>query len=264
MLRSAAVALLFAAAFPLAVSAQGLDAAATPLEITVSQLGGSHLVLSATRDGVPVPPDELRSMLREQVAQLFFEVPAAEAPTLDVGFSPAQDGGWTISLARGGAAASDAQVRITVDGEEPQIATGDTYHLPPLADGIHEIKVHLYMADGRAYLSSGSFVGRRLVVLQSGGNASLANPTVFEGTIVGGKLAAGSDTLTTRQGTATELRFTSDAELELHLHGYDIEADIWDSDPVSLLFDASIPGRFPMESHGGAGESVILYLEVYP
>jgi hypothetical protein len=263
MLRSA-LAILLAAAFPLAAGAQGPDAVATPLDIAVSQASGSHLFLSATRDGVPVPPDELRATLAQQVAQLFLDVPAAEAPTLDVGFAPAGDGGWTISLTRGGTSASDAQVRIAVDSEEPQIATGDTYHLPPLADGVHEIKVHLYTADGRAYLSGGSFVGRRLVVLQSGGNASLASPTLFEGSIVGGKLAAGNATLTTRQGTATELRFTSDAELELHLHGYDIEAEIWDSDPVSLLFNANIPGRFPMESHGGAGEAVILYLEVYP
>jgi hypothetical protein len=196
------------------------------------------------------------------------DLPAADAPALDVAFAPADDGGWNVTFAatRAGAplAEGEAQVRVAVGSEEPAIASAGSYHLPRLEDGVHQITVGLYTADGRAYARDGVLLGRRVVVLQSGGNAALAAPTVFDAAIVAGRLTGASDTLTTRQGTATEIRFTSDSDLELHLHGYDIEATVSPAWPVSLLFDAAIPGRFPLESHGGAGEAVILYLEVYP
>jgi hypothetical protein len=192
------------------------------------------------------------------------DLPAAEAPALDVSLAPADDGGWNIALARGGAPVSgEAEVRISVDGGEPAIAAGDSHRLPALGDGVHEIVVGLYAADGRAYANGGVLVGRRVIVLESGGSAALANPTVIDAPIVGGR-PAGSDTARTQLGTPIEIRFTSDSDLELHLHGYDIEAAVSPAWPVSMLFDASIPGRFPVESHGGAGEAVILYLEVYP
>jgi hypothetical protein len=257
-------ALVLAITLPVAARAQ--NPAEAPGDIQVRALGstGSTIYIAVTRDGIPVPPDEFWAIIRERITQLFLDVPAALAPTLDVGFSPAPDGGWTISLARGGTPAADAQVRIAVDTEEPAIATGDSYHLPALSDGVHEIDVRLYTADGRAYLSDGAFVGRRVALLESVGSAGLTNPTLFDVPLVGGK-PIGPDTLNIRQGTVTEIRLSSsDYDVGLHLHGYDIEAEVWPSFPVSLLFKADIPGRFPIESHGGAGEATILYLEVHP
>jgi hypothetical protein len=51
--------------------------------------------------------------------------------------------------------------------------------------------------------------------------------------------------------------------MAIHLHGYDIEAQISPTQPVSMVFDADVAGRFTVEKHG-AKEISLIYLEVYP
>ena len=88
------------------------------------------------------------------------------------------------------------------------------------------------------------------------------------------RLAGGPDTLRVIQGERIELRWTSDEDASLHLHGYDVETKIAPGSPVTMVFDAHATGRFPIVAHGfGQGvaspqatprEKTLLYLEVHP
>ena len=89
---------------------------------------------------------------------------------------------------------------------------------------------------------------------------------VLELSIVNGAVTGVGDTLRVKQGDEVELRWSSDKPIELHLHGYDIEMKVAPHAPAVMEFKASIPGRFPVETHGqGKGpHRPVLYLEVYP
>ena len=74
------------------------------------------------------------------------------------------------------------------------------------------------------------------------------------------------------RGDTVILRWSSDRRVELHLHGYDVEAVVVpDAPPAQMKIQAHATGRFPVEIHGadtgqghGHGHSAIFYLEVYP
>lgn len=93
---------------------------------------------------------------------------------------------------------------------------------------------------------------------------------VFEVVLQAGHLESGPDTLRVDQGAAIELRIASDVPGELHLHGYDIVIDLRAGKTATVALDATVAGRFPITSHGFAGEAgghhhrALLYLEVYP
>jgi heme/copper-type cytochrome/quinol oxidase subunit 2 len=56
------------------------------------------------------------------------------------------------------------------------------------------------------------------------------------------------DEITAGEGDEVILRITSDAPLEFHLHGYDLEEEIEPNEPAELAFDATITGRFEIEN----------------
>lgn len=90
------------------------------------------------------------------------------------------------------------------------------------------------------------------------------------------KLRSGIALIQVRQHAEVVLRWTSDEEVRLHLHGYDIEATVTPGETTEMRFEAFATGRFPITSHGfGAagdddhggghgGESALIYLEVHP
>jgi len=91
----------------------------------------------------------------------------------------------------------------------------------------------------------------------------------FELTIAERALAAGDETLRVEEGDAVELVWLSDEDVELHLHGYDVEVAVAASKPAVMAVTATVAGRFPISSHGfggehGGKEEVLAYLEVYP
>jgi hypothetical protein len=93
-----------------------------------------------------------------------------------------------------------------------------------------------------------------------------AQPKVFMLSLVNNVLSSGDDTVRVRQGDEVQLKWSSDQPVELHLHGYDIEASVGPSAPAAMSFKASIAGRFPVEPHGKgtAQHHAVLYLEVRP
>jgi plastocyanin len=89
-----------------------------------------------------------------------------------------------------------------------------------------------------------------------------ARDDVFELTIRGGKLASGPALIKVYAGDRVTLNIKSDSSDELHLHGYDLHAQIRPGQTQSLQFTADRTGRFGMELHKAHTE--LGALEVYP
>ena len=51
------------------------------------------------------------------------------------------------------------------------------------------------------------------------------------------------------QGDQVTLRFTSDAPVEVHLHGYDLEEEVEPGEEAELSFEAELTGQFEIEDH---------------
>jgi len=74
------------------------------------------------------------------------------------------------------------------------------------------------------------------------------------------------------EGDSVELHVSTDEAVSLHLHGYDIEFAVAPEKTSVVAFEAFATGRFPISSHGWAGDSdphqhgheALLYLEVHP
>lgn len=64
------------------------------------------------------------------------------------------------------------------------------------------------------------------------------------------------------EGDRVRLRVTSDEQMEVHLHGYDIEQEVTPGEPATLSFEADLTGRFEIEDH--ESEEVLGVLIVQP
>ncbi len=87
-------------------------------------------------------------------------------------------------------------------------------------------------------------------------------PRVFELVIAGGKLASGPRLIQLQQGEVVTLEVTSDQNDELHVHGYDLHAQLQAHTPTTLRFEADRSGRFAYELHQARVELGVL--EVQP
>lgn len=105
-----------------------------------------------------------------------------------------------------------------------------------------------------------------LVAMIPRGVNAAAESRVIELAIRQGTLPQDQRVIRVRQGDEVTLRWTTDRPLTIHLHGYDIEAELTPGVPTSMRFSARATGRFPIEAHGSRrGEEATLgYLEVYP
>lgn len=100
--------------------------------------------------------------------------------------------------------------------------------------------------------------------------AALANKPdekAFNLSLRNGRLESQNNTLRVRRGERVELRFSTDRPIQLHLHGYDIEAGASPESPATIAFTANIPGRFPVSEHAkgkGHHHGAVLFIEVHP
>jgi FtsP/CotA-like multicopper oxidase with cupredoxin domain len=84
----------------------------------------------------------------------------------------------------------------------------------------------------------------------------------FEFEIQNGKLISGPTVVKVHQGDKVRLRFSSNVPDELHLHGYNLKAQLRAGTEASLEFKASKTGRFGFELHHAKAE--LGAIEVYP
>lgn len=82
----------------------------------------------------------------------------------------------------------------------------------------------------------------------------------YELAISGGTMSP--EEISVSEGDRVNLRVTSDAPVEFHLHGYDLEEEVEPGEPAELSFDATTTGRFEIEDHDT--ESVLGVILVQP
>lgn len=122
-----------------------------------------------------------------------------------------------------------------------------------------------------------AFLGRAAIVVL--GVALLgAAPVVreFDICIRDRHVEGGASTLRVNRGDTVLLRWRSDEAVSLHVHGYDLHANLSAASPATIRFQAAVAGRFPITAHefGAAAdqdarpkkhrEVTLLYLEVLP
>ena len=87
-------------------------------------------------------------------------------------------------------------------------------------------------------------------------------PVELEYTVVGGRPEGGIGRDAVDLGSDVVITVTSDVADEVHLHGYDLSADVAPGSPAVIRFNADAPGRFEMELEGTGVQ--IAELEVRP
>jgi hypothetical protein len=82
----------------------------------------------------------------------------------------------------------------------------------------------------------------------------------IEVAFAGGQVSGDSGRVPVPVGTPVTLAITSDVADEVHVHGYDLEAELTPGTPAQLTFEATIPGVFEVELHEAG--TVLLSLQV--
>jgi hypothetical protein len=82
----------------------------------------------------------------------------------------------------------------------------------------------------------------------------------IEVTVADGRVGGDTGRVDVAAGTAITLVVTSDVSDQVHVHGYDIEKELTPGTPVTLQFQATVPGVFEVELHHA--ETVLLRLQV--
>jgi hypothetical protein len=87
-------------------------------------------------------------------------------------------------------------------------------------------------ADGASATPAATAAGRRIEVQ-----------------VAGGQVSGDTGRVPVAAGEHVTLVITSDVADEVHLHGYDLAAELSPGEPAELTFDATIPGVFEAELH---------------
>jgi hypothetical protein len=72
-------------------------------------------------------------------------------------------------------------------------------------------------------------------------------PAVVRIVVVGGQPEGGIRRASVRRGREVVVRVSSDVADHIHLHGYDLIADVAPGAPAEITFVADVPGRFEIE-----------------
>jgi hypothetical protein len=118
----------------------------------------------------------------------------------------------------------------------------------------------------RTRIAVGAALFAALAIGASTSAPAMAESRLFALDVKHGALPAEQRVIKIHQGDEVTLRWTTDAPLVVHLHGYDIERAIAPGAPVEMRFTARATGRFPIERHQSKSgpDSALCYLEVHP
>ena len=89
-----------------------------------------------------------------------------------------------------------------------------------------------------------------------------AGPVTIRVLIEGGKPVGGIQRATVKKGQKVAIVVHSDVADEVHVHGYDLMADVASGAPATIRFTAEAPGRFEIELENTGVQ--IAELEVRP
>ena len=190
----------------------------------------------------------------------------------------------------------EGHAHIYVDGERRGRIYTEWWHLTGLEAGTREVRIELNGNDHAPYEVDGEPVEVVVTVDvpeelagRSGahghghghdhghgdekdnghGGMDAAAPEVmdpdavmFSASVVGGVVEGGVETWQVTEGDTVTATITSDVDDEIHVHGIDIYADLPAGEPVTVSFEASLTGRFEIETHGT--DTLIAMLQVNP
>ncbi len=116
-------------------------------------------------------------------------------------------------------------------------------------------------ANGRAFL------GLLFIILGVGGVAAQESK-IFDLDLADGQIQGDATSVRVTQDDRVVIRWRSDREIEIHLHGYDLKTTLSPDTVAKMEFEAHATGRFPITAHGHHADSddepVLIHLEVYP
>ncbi len=151
---------------------------------------------------------------------------------------------------------------LYVNGKKIGRLYGPWAHLPMalLAEGENRVRVSLNDNRHLSWAEGDKAIGAEI---------ALAGPVAWSGTALLLDLAESDNapTFEIQQGESVRLEVRADRDLALHLHGYDLEADVAPGHPAVLTFQAAHGGRFALVAHGetdllGRSEAPLAYIEV--
>ena len=91
---------------------------------------------------------------------------------------------------------------------------------------------------------------------------TIAGPLALRYTVVGGRPEGGIARDSVDLDREIVVTVTSDSADEVHLHGYDLSADVAPGAPATIRFNANAPGRFEIELENSGVQ--LAELEVRP
>ncbi len=207
------------------------------------------------------------------------EMPAGmPVPTVSVKLSPDPMSGWNLHVttenfrfapeqASRAHRPGEGHAHIYVDGMKIARLYGPWFHIGKMPSGARQVLITLNTNDHRHYAAAGKPIQASVPVkaASAGPGPCPGGKVCFDLAIHGGKLHGASDTLRVKQDDELELRWTTDAATDLHLHGYDLRAKVQPGTPSTMAFKAHATGRFSVEVHGAGGtHATLMYLEVHP
>jgi hypothetical protein len=112
---------------------------------------------------------------------------------------------------------------------------------------------------GAAGPSSTSSAAGTSAAASTSGSESEAGQRI-EVQVTGGRASGDTGRVPVAAGEHVTLAITSDTADEVHVHGYDLEAELSPGEPTEIAFDATIPGVFEVELHEAG--TLLLTLQV--
>ncbi len=79
--------------------------------------------------------------------------------------------------------------------------------------------------------------------------ATAADVVTYQVTINGGNIEPRPDVVKVRLGQTVRLTVTSDQHDEVHVHGYEVSAELEPNKPATVEFKADTAGTFEVETH---------------
>lgn len=203
------------------------------------------------------------------------EVPGAEAPSVRLDVEPDPDSGWNVHLntdqftftpeqVGGKARPGEGHAHLYLDGEKIARLYADWYYLSgdAVPKGKHTLTVLLNADDHTAWAVNGNAVSDALRLTgtgESSGHQHGEEQSEQNGAadvevnvkIAGDEVSPAPARVEVEQGQRVRVRVTSDQADTIHVHGYDLEAQVTPGKPATIEFTADQTGMYEVETHEG-------------
>lgn len=145
---------------------------------------------------------------------------------------------------------NEGHMHLLIDGVKLERFT-ELEHEVRVYEGEHLVEVELNANNHAAYTVDGEPI--RAGVTVTGVGEAPAEPTAADAdvtltaAVVGGEVATEADRVEVTVGDVVMVMVSSDTEDEVHVHGYDLFADVADGTDAMIVFTANTAGRFEIE-----------------